>query len=80
MKNNKNIDRNLIRPGMRIKMALPNWYCTTYKTRHKKYTWWKGKVKSVQPSGAFTVYLGTFIGNLFVGSNQEYRMVKQLNK
>lgn len=78
MKNNKNIPRDEIKVGMRVKMAIPTYWAHHNKDRLKKYSWWKGKITNVSESGAFTVYLGQFIGNMFVPSNRLYKIVKCL--
>lgn len=79
MRNNKNISRNEIVVGLKVKLALPTTYaCHGNKDRDKRYSWWKGKVIEVDKNGSFVVYLGSYLGRMFISKNQTYKMVKCL--
>lgn len=79
MKNNKNIISTDIKVGLRVKIALPTTYAFhNHKDKHKKHSWWKGKIIEVNSNGSFTVYMGSYIGRMFIGKNQLYRIVKCL--
>lgn len=77
MKNNKNIPREEIKVGMRVKMAIPTfWAYHNNKDCNKKYSWWKGKIISVHPGMAFNVYLSQLKVNMYISKGMEYRIVK----
>lgn len=79
MRNNKILTREELKVGLRVKIALPTWWIFhNNKDRCKRLSWWKGRIIEVSNNGAFTVYLGSYIGNLFVGVNQFYKLVKCL--
>ena len=81
MRNNKNIDRADIKIGMRVKIGLPTSYVFhNQKDRHKRLSWWKGKIAEIYPNGAFTVmvYPKYFIGRIMVLPMHDYRIVRQL--
>ena len=81
MRNNKNIDWESIKVGMKIKIALQTSYVFhNEKDRHKKLSWWKGKIVETYPNGAFTVmvYPKYFIGRIMVLPMHDYRIVEQL--
>lgn len=78
MKNNKRILRGEIKVGTRIKMAIPTFWAYHKKDRLKKYSWWKGKIIDATDSGAFTVYLGSSIGRIFVPCRVSFKIVKCL--
>lgn len=78
MRNNKNIVLDEIRVGIRVKVALPTSYVFhNNKDRSKKFSWWKGKIIEVNDN-SFTVYLGSFIGRMFISKNQLYKIIKCL--
>lgn len=79
MKNNKNIPREEIKVGMRVKIAIPTfWAYHDTKDRNKQYSWWKGKVVYVHPEGSFNVYLSQLNITIFIPKNLEYKIVKCL--
>lgn len=81
MRNNKNIGRMYIKIGMRVKIALPTSYVFhNEKDRHKRLSWWKGKIAEIYPNETFTVmvYQKYFIGRIMVLPMHDYRIVKQL--
>lgn len=79
MKNNKNIPREEIKVGMRVKMAIPTfWAHHDNKDRNKQYSWWKGKVVYVHPELSFNVYLSQLNLTMYIPKNMEYRIVKCL--